>query len=176
MRAWIRNTCIWTKKEKTKVRFAGQGERVIRTMGLSVWRTGVGRGAYLGRSLIQLYSLRDFYQVFGHSRLTFGRKPQAMPQTQPLLLSDLTWTQVQQSQSTDAKLWWKKVQCLLPGMKQEERPAQAPKTSSSSTAFKERLLKATFGVRVAPSDDYDFYRCNNECKEHNSLTFLEEGV
>ena len=61
-------------------------------------------------------------------------------------------------------------------MKQEERPAQAQKTSSSSMAFKERLLKATFKGTVAPPNDYDFYKFNNECKEHNSLTFLEEGI
>ena len=58
-------------------------------------------------------------------------------------------------------------------MKQEEWPAQAQKTPSSSTAFKERLLKATFGGTVVPQNDYDFYKFNNECKEHNSLTFLE---
>ena len=87
-----------------------------------------------------------------------------MPQTWPLLLLDLTWihlSTVQQSQSTDTKLCWKKGQCLLQGMKQEERPAQAQKTSSSSMAFKERLLKATFKGTVAPPNDYDFYKFNN---------------
>ena len=83
---------------------------------------------------------------------------------------------MQQSQSPDTELWWKKGQCLLQGMKQEEWPAQAQKTPSSSTAFKERLLKATFGGTVVPQNNYDFYKFNNECKEHNSLTFLEEGV
>lgn len=36
------------KKKKIKVRLGGQGERVIRTMGLSVWRAGDGKGSTSG--------------------------------------------------------------------------------------------------------------------------------
>ena len=50
------------------------------------------------------------------------------------------------------------------------------KTSSSLMAFKERLLKATSGGTIVPPNDYDFYKFSNECKEHNPLPFLEEGI
>ena len=52
----------------------------------------------------------------------------------------------QQSQSTDTRLWGKKVQHLLQG--QARRMGSLCSKDLNSMAFRKGFLKATFGVRV----------------------------
>ena len=71
------------------------------------------------------------------------------------LLPNQTWVHspvAQQSQSTDTRLWGKKVQHLLQG--QARRMGSLCSKDLNSMAFRKGFLKATFGMRIAAYGPY----------------------